>query len=401
MKNRKLVRLIAVILAAVLALSLLVTVISYVASGASPESELEQLRQDAETLRRKEEEAEARINAIEHEQLRVLEKKEVLDHRVVITEEVISNCEKQLEACDLVQEELEGRLEEAQRVRAEKLSALGDRVRSTEENGVISYFSMLFRASSFFDLLSRFDFLQQMLQHDEQVYAEYLKAKMDEERIRSDLEALNAAREEIRTAEAEARASLLDQEAYAASAFAADMAVAEKYIQACMDAESEQDQLDKDISSSDVEYTRVTQRSVRRGTGTFAAPLKGGLTVLEPFGSLLNEEFQYYRMHTGADLKSDYGADVLAADDGTVTRTGYTLAMGNYVVIAHGSTYKTVYAHLGHVDTEVGDEVLQGDVIGTVGSTGAASVAMLHFELRYENTAVNPMRYLAHEEPAA
>ena len=89
MKNRKLVRLIAVILAAVLALSLLVTVISYVASGASPESELEQLRQDAETLRRKEEEAEARINAIEHEQLRVLEKKEVLDHRVVITEEGI------------------------------------------------------------------------------------------------------------------------------------------------------------------------------------------------------------------------------------------------------------------------------------------------------------------------
>ena len=62
MNNRKLVRLIAVILAAVLALSLLVTVISYVALGASPESELERLRQEAETLRRKEEEAEARIS---------------------------------------------------------------------------------------------------------------------------------------------------------------------------------------------------------------------------------------------------------------------------------------------------------------------------------------------------
>ena len=401
MNNTKLVRLIAVILAAVLVLSLLVTVITYVASGASPETELEQLRKEAEALSRKEEEAEARINAIEYEQLRVLEKKEVLDHRVVITEEVISNCEKQLETCTLVQEDLESQLEEAERVRDEKRAALGDRVRSTEENGVISYFLMLFRASSFFDLLSRFDFLQQMMQYDEQVYSEYLKSKMDAERIRSDLEALDGTREEIRTVEAEARAALRDQEAYAASAFAADMAVADNYIQVCTDAEAEQDKLEKEISSSDVEYTRVTQRSIAPGTGVFRSPLKGGLTVIEPFGSLLNEEFQYYRMHSGADLQSDYGADVLAADAGTVTKTGYTLAMGNYVVIAHGSTYKTVYAHLGHIDTEVGNEVQQGDVIGSVGSTGAASVAMLHFELRYENTAVNPMRFLTTEVPAA
>ena len=401
MNNRKLVRLIAVILAAALALSLLVTVISYVALGASPEAELEQLQQEAEILGRKEEEAEARINAIEYEQLRVLEKKEVLDHRVVITEDVISNCERQMEVCDLVQEDLERQLEEAEVVRGEKRAALGDRVRSTEENGVISYFTMLFRASSFFDLLSRFDFLQQMLQYDEQVYAEYLKAKMDEERIRADLEALDGTREEIRAAEAEARTALREQEAFAAAAFAADMAVADNYIQVCADAEAEQEALDREISSSDVEYTRVTQRSIAPGTGSFAAPLKGGLTVLEPFGSLLNEEFQYYRMHSGADLQSEYGADVLAADAGTVTRTGYTLAMGNYVVIAHGSTYKTVYAHLGHIDTEVGNEVQQGDVIGSVGSTGAASVAMLHFELRFENTAVNPMRFLTPGEPAA
>ena len=401
MNNRKLVRLIAVILAAALALSLLVTVISYVALGVSPETELEQLRQEAETLSRKEEEAEARINAIEYEQLRVLEKKEVLDHRVVITEDVISNCEKQLEACDRVQEDLETRLAEAERLRDEKRAALGDRVRSTEENGVISYFSMLFRASSFFDLLSRFDFLQQMLQYDEQVYSEYLKSKMDAERLRTDLEALDGTREEIRAAETAARTALLEQEAYAASEFASDMAVADNFIQVCIDAEGEQEQLGREISSSDVEYTRITQRSITPGTGSFRSPLKGGLTVLEPFGSLLNEEFQYYRMHSGADLQSDYGADALAADDGTVTKTGYTLAMGNYVVIAHGSTYKTVYAHLGHIDTEVGSEVRQGDVIGSVGSTGAASVAMLHFELWYENTAVNPMRFLTSEEPAA
>ncbi len=401
MNNRKLVRLIAVILAAALALSLLVTVISYVAVGASPETELEQLRKEAEALARKEEEAEARINAIEYEQLRLLEKKEVLDHRVVITEEVISNCERQLEVCDLVQEDLEKRLEEAERVRDEKRTALGDRVKSTEENGVISYFFMLFRASSFFDLLSRYDFLQQMMQYDEQVYSEYLKSKMDAERIRSELESLDGTREEIRAVEAEARAALLEQEAYAASAFAADMATAENFIQVCIDAEAEQDQLEKDISSSDVEFTRVTQRSIVPGTGGFRSPLKDGLTVLEPFGSLLNEEFQYYRMHSGVDLQSDYGADVLAADAGTVTRTGYTLAMGNYVVIAHGSTYKTVYAHLGHIDAEVGNEVQQGDVIGSVGSTGAAQVAMLHFELWYENTAVNPMRFLPTEDPAA
>ena len=75
MNNRKLVRLVAVILAAVLALSLIVTAVSYLALGASAESELEALQKEAETLARKEEEAEARINAIDTEQLTVLQKK--------------------------------------------------------------------------------------------------------------------------------------------------------------------------------------------------------------------------------------------------------------------------------------------------------------------------------------
>ena len=394
MNNRKLVRLVAVILAAVLALSLIVTAVSYLALGASAESELEALQREAETLARKEEEAEARINAIDTEQLTVLGKKEVLDNRVVITEEVISNCEKQLEACDRVQEELEEALAAAEEDRDLKREALGNRVRSTEENGVISYFAMLFRAENYLDLLSRFDFFKQMLEYDETVYSEYVKAKLDAERIRTELEGLDQIRLDIRTAAADAEARLLDQEAYAAGAFAADMQTAEKYVQVCDEIGAIQEQADRTIANSDVELTRITQRSIVRGTGTFAAPLKGTIEVMEPFGSLLHPEFQYFRMHLGADLRAAYGADVLAADTGTVTLTGYNLAYGNYVVVAHGNGYKTVYAHLGHIDTEKGKEVAQGDVIGTVGSTGAASEACLHFEIRFENTAVNPMKFL-------
>ena len=394
MNNRKMVRLIAIILAIILAGSLIVSAVSYMALGTAAESELQDLQEQAEALVEKEAEAEARINALEYEQLTVLEKKAVLDNQVVVTEEKVNIYEQQLEACARARNEINEEIEEARQEEESLRTLLGNRVCSTEENGIISYFSILFQAQSYGDLISRFDFFRQMLEYDEQIYTDYNKAKLNTVRIEEKLTAIDEIEAEAETAIAGAQDELREESAYAASVFAADISTAENYTSMCDTIAENQDDWDTAIAQSDSAIVRSTQRSIMVGLGYLVSPVSGGLSVTEPFGTLLNEEFSYYRMHNGIDIETDYGADVLASDYGTVTLTGHSDIYGNYIVISHGNGFMTVYAHLGDINVEAGDEVEQSQVIGSVGSTGAAAAPTLHYEVRLNDVPVNPLLYL-------
>jgi murein DD-endopeptidase MepM/ murein hydrolase activator NlpD len=81
---------------------------------------------------------------------------------------------------------------------------------------------------------------------------------------------------------------------------------------------------------------------------------------------------------------------VYAAGDGRVVEAGYTRANGNYVFIQHGETYKTHYLHLDKRRVKKGERVQQGAVIGTVGSTGAATGPHLHYEFLVSGVHRNP-----------
>ena len=88
------------------------------------------------------------------------------------------------------------------------------------------------------------------------------------------------------------------------------------------------------------------------------------------------------------------GTPVYAAGDGRVIKAGYTRANGNYVFIQHGEQYVTRYLHLHKRKVKQGQRVSQSQVIGTVGSTGAATGPHLHFELWKDGRPVNPLNYV-------
>ena len=100
------------------------------------------------------------------------------------------------------------------------------------------------------------------------------------------------------------------------------------------------------------------------------------------------------RHHAGIDLAASWGTPVRAARDGMVGRSGWWGTYGNAVALDHGDGSETRYAHLSSVAVEAGDVVRQGDVIGYVGSTGASTGPHLHFELRFDGRAVDPLGYL-------
>lgn len=120
--------------------------------------------------------------------------------------------------------------------------------------------------------------------------------------------------------------------------------------------------------------------------GLFLWPTEG--LVYSLFG------MRWGRMHRGIDISGKTGTPVLAARDGTVTFAGVKGGYGNIVILSHKDNYETRYAHLSSIKASVGDTVKTGDVIGLMGSTGRSTGPHLHFEIRKDDTARNPLFFL-------
>jgi murein DD-endopeptidase MepM/ murein hydrolase activator NlpD len=105
-------------------------------------------------------------------------------------------------------------------------------------------------------------------------------------------------------------------------------------------------------------------------------------------------------MHEGIDIAAPQGTPVHAADGGTVIFSGTLHGYGNVVIISHDDDYATVYGHNEVNLVREGARVMGGQTIGRIGTSGRTTGANLHFEVRYENVARNPLAYLP-EPPAA
>jgi len=100
------------------------------------------------------------------------------------------------------------------------------------------------------------------------------------------------------------------------------------------------------------------------------------------------------RMHEGIDIAAPSGAPIRSAAAGTVIYAGWLGGYGSLVVVDHGGGVSTAYAHMSSIASGTGQSVAQGQVIGYVGSTGHSTGPHLHFEVRINGQAVDPLRYL-------
>jgi murein DD-endopeptidase MepM/ murein hydrolase activator NlpD len=100
----------------------------------------------------------------------------------------------------------------------------------------------------------------------------------------------------------------------------------------------------------------------------------------------------YTRMHKGIDFAVPTGAPVMAAGSGTIQVEGWEGGYGNFIVLNHGNSYSTAYAHLSRFAPGVhrGSQVRQGQVIAYSGATGLATGPHLHYEIRINGVQVNP-----------
>ena len=104
----------------------------------------------------------------------------------------------------------------------------------------------------------------------------------------------------------------------------------------------------------------------------------------------LHPIYKTTRPHRGTDYAAPTGTPVFSAGDGRVSKAGYSRANGNYVFVKHGEQYITRYLHLNKRKVKAGQRVSQGQIIGSVGSTGAATGPHLHYEFLVNGVHRNP-----------
>ncbi len=121
-------------------------------------------------------------------------------------------------------------------------------------------------------------------------------------------------------------------------------------------------------------------------TGTFTRPYSGNIS--SRFGS------RWGRSHHGLDYTGNIGDAIYAADGGEVIFAGWdNSGYGNMVKIKHNDGYETFYAHMNEVKVKTGQKVSQNDIIGTLGNTGRSTGPHLHFEIRKDGVAYDPLKY--------
>ena len=120
--------------------------------------------------------------------------------------------------------------------------------------------------------------------------------------------------------------------------------------------------------------------------------------ITSGFGMRNHPVYGYSREHNGVDYAAPTGTPVRTIGDGVVTFAGVQSGYGNVIQIRHRNAKdSTLYAHLSRIDVKVGDNVMQGEKIGAVGSTGVSTGPHLHFEFRIDNTPQDPTEVLAEQ----
>lgn len=281
----------------------------------------------------------------------------------------------------------------------ETLQLFRDRVRAIYMTGGYSDTAnsllMLLGSKSVSEFLTRTEFLARIAEQDHQLVVELKEQLTILQEEKAVLDAEKAALEAEKAALEEQQAAL-EKELQQAKNSIHDLSQMQKeyqenYEELSAQAKKIQEELleiYKNLNSSSTEYVG----------GEMLWPVPGYSKISSVYGWRFNNT----DFHTGVDITGSgvHGAKVVAVNTGTVVHTnycpynGYSYGYGTYIIVDHGGGITTLYAHLSDISVKKGDVVVMGQQIGKVGNTGWSTGAHLHFEVRKNGSAVNPISYI-------
>ena len=412
--------------------------------------ELEALKQDHAALMEQ-------IAALEKEQADnvsniegIIMQKGVLDRQIALLYTEIDNVNKQISTYSLLIADRQEELDKAQKRLDELNRQNKERIRAMEEEGELSYWSVLFKANSFSDLLDRLNMINEIAAADRRRLKEIKQAAQQVADAQAELTAEKAQLEVTKSSLLETQ-QVLDAKNVEADQLLADLVkISENLDDLHNQFEKEEsdfldkiiqkdqeynDKLDEEASISlsisesiqasidaSIEESKWIAASIQASIeesirqelatkpttptggqgGSYAPPHSSGIWIVpctysrvsSPFGYRWHPTTGEYTMHKGVDLAAPKGTPIYATRSGYVNVATYHSTAGNYVTINHRDGFTSVYMHMTHYVVSPGQEVKAGQLIGYVGSTGRSTGPHLHFGIHYKGEYVNPMDYI-------
>lgn len=323
----------------------------------------------------------------------------------------ISEYESEIYGLDLQISDLEDKISEeevklkkAEQDYIDQKEALESRLVALYEMGETTYLDVLLSSASISDFISRCYLVSEMAEYDNELLKSIEKNKNSIEQAKATLENSKAEIETLKNNK-QATANSLKASQSTKQQYVNELTAEQKALQ------SQLDQFEKDKQAIQQELARIAREEAASGGTTIIQGSPSEYGYIFPVAGLglsniNNKHYPSYSGHTGVDVNINViGKNVVAVKSGTVEKSlalrnsnGTYRSYGEYVVINHHDGTMTLYAHMlsGSRKVQKGDEVVQGQVIGTVGSTGNSSGPHLHFEVLKNGYPVNPLPYLGY-----
>ncbi len=387
------------------------TYVSAEKSSAQLKQEIDQMKEQLKKNQSEVAKLEGQLSANMDKMEDVVNQKNLTDQQIFLLHQQVQNIAQQITAYnDLIadkQEELDAATARWQALN-EKYK---ERIRAMEENGRVSYWSVLFKANSFSDFLDRLDMIEEIAAADQRRLEELNEAATAMEGAKAELEAEKTSLEASKKELEESSAKLEESQKESDKLLKQLIATGEEY-QALLDkAEQKESETAGQIDDLEFAYDAAKEREYQQWLATQKPSSSGGsgntvdgVTWLmpinytyfsSPFGWRIHPIHGDWRFHYGVDLSAPQGTPIYASRSGQVTTTDYEAGgAGYYVSINHMDGYATRYLHMTHYIVSPGQYVYAGQVIGYCGSTGGSTGPHLHFSVYYNGQAVNPANYI-------
>ena len=438
MKNRKrLVSILAGIMAAIMLLSLIASIVPVARAASSSEirKQINELKEQKKEIEEQIQEVKDQYKQNENELLDIVDRKNAIDREIGLLHAQIRNINEQLAAFNILIADKQDELDAAEG-RFDQLSQENkDRIRTMEEEGALTYWEVLFKASSFSDLLDRLNMVEEIAASDQRRLEELHEAAdlvaLAREELAAEKMDLEATKDEL-----DATQALLDERKAEADALLQELLARADELEE-LQAELEQQESDflDQIAQKEQEYDEAKLAEWLAYMATYTtvppettAPAEGGgntnnstgtnegsgsnnnttttpgssswirpcsyVKMTSPFGNRTPPTGGASSYHQGVDLAGPEGTPIYAARSGRVTVAGWSNAAGYYVTINHLDGFSSIYMHLSSYCVSSGTTVSQGQLIGYMGNTGISTGSHLHFGIAYNGAYVNPAAYV-------
>ena len=415
MDKKKLVSVLAGVMAAIMLLTLLMGLFASSVSAASS-SEIKNQITDLEKEIQASNEKLAALEALRKENLNeikeIVAEKDNIDQQVGLMQAQIISLTQLVSAYNLLIADKQEEVDAAEQRLEELNAAYKERIRAMEEEGSISYWEVLFEANSFFDLLDRLNMIEEIAAADRRRLNQLNEAAKAVNDAKNTLAAERVSLQETK-AEMEALQEELEAKRQEASELLKTLIEkGEEYDAIIEDSEEMQEQLMQDLANMEDAYdkakysewlaTSVPPTTLPGGPGntvdgiTWYLPLPiGSYRITSPFGYRYHPISGKWKMHNGIDMAAVTGTPIYATRAGVVTVASYEEGgAGYYVKLNHGDGYISIYMHMTNFIVKPGDFVQAGQIIGYVGSTGGSTGPHLHFGIAYNGVYKNPLKYI-------